>query len=181
MLARAGLQPAPMKPPRQTWPLPARSRADTAAYLEYLPDIFRDDDFLSRFLMIFEALWEPLEQRQDHIEMYFDPRTCPASLLGWLAGWVDLGVSPHWPEARLRNVVAEEMQLHQWCGTRYGLTRMIELCAGVTPEIEETSQPFVFRIRLSLPRDGGVDEDFIEKLIRIYKPAHAGYLLEVEP
>jgi phage tail-like protein len=179
MLARAGLQPAALKPARQTWPLVPNSHSGTAAYMQYLPEIFHDGDFLNRFLMIFEDLWEPLEQRQDHIEMYFDPRTCPASLLGWLARWVDLRVSPHWPEARVRNLVAEGMQLHQWCGTRYGLTRMIELCSGVTPEIEETSEPFVFRIRL--PRDAGIDKDFVEELIRTYKPAHAGYVLDLEP
>jgi hypothetical protein len=50
----------------------------------------------------------------------------------------------------------------------------------VTPEIkQETSQPFVFRIRLSLPGDGSLSRDFVERLIRTYKPAHAGYVLEV--
>ena len=43
----------------------------------------KNQDFLARMLLVFESLWEPLEQRQDHIAMYFDPRTCPAELLSW--------------------------------------------------------------------------------------------------
>src|SRR5205807_6447131 len=90
-------------------------------YRQYLPDIFQENDFLRRFLRIFEDIWEPLEQRQDHIEMYFDPHTCPASFLPWLASWFDLSLNMHWPEARMRGLLAEAMDLYSLRGTNYGL------------------------------------------------------------
>ena len=46
-------------------------------YLGYLPIIFHDTDFLRRYLLIFESIWEPLENRETHIDMYVDPRTAP--------------------------------------------------------------------------------------------------------
>jgi phage tail-like protein len=156
-------------------------------YLRNLPGIFQDNEFLGRYLLIFESIWEPLESRQNHIEMYVDAHTCPASFLAWLAGWLGLALNTHWPESRRRLLLAEAMDLYRWRGTSYGLTRMIEVCTGLTPEIsdgqgqEDSSayQPFVFRIRITIPPESGVDPGFIEELVRSHKPAHAGYILEI--
>src|SRR5204862_3065515 len=75
----------PPRGPEATQPV-SRSLEDEpdSLYLYNLPDIFQENDFLRRFLLIFEDIWEPLEQRQDHTAMYLEPRTCPASFLPWL-------------------------------------------------------------------------------------------------
>ena len=149
-------------------------------YLDHLPTIFQDSDFMGRFLQIFESVWEPLEQRQDHLAMYIDPRTCPAPFLPWLAGWLGVDVGARWPEGRLRTLVEEAVELYRWRGTQYGLTRMIEVCTGVTPVIAETaSNPFVLHIRVAIPADSDVDRELLERLIVANKPAHAAYVLEV--
>lgn len=154
-------------------------------YERFLPDIYQENDFLQRFLHIFEDIWEPLEQRQDHISLYFDPRTCPLSFLPWLASWLDIPLNPHWPEMRQRRLLAQAMELYSWRGTSYGLARLIEICTGLTTEIvEKPNEPFVFRIRVSLSSatDGElVDRAFIEELIQAHKPAHTGYVLEILP
>lgn len=139
----------------------------------------RNQDFLARMLLVFESLWEPLEQRQDHIAMYFDPRTCPAELLPWLGAWLDVTLDPHWPEERRRNLLAEAMELFRWRGTAYGLARMIEVSTGLTPVItDEATEPFVVRIAVAIPPASGVRREVIEDLIRAHKPAHVGYVLE---
>jgi phage tail-like protein len=176
----------PQGPPRPTYPMPLPD-GPSSRYLRYLPGLFHDDDFLGRFLLIMEAIWEPLEQRQDHIELYANPRTCPESFLGWLGSWLSLALDDHWPEARRRNLLKEAMDLYRWRGTRYGLMRMIEVCTGLAPEIDDVpapsdsarSEPFVFRVRLTIPPDAGVDRELVETLVRAHKPAHAGYVLEV--
>ncbi len=150
-----------------------------SSYLYDLPIIFHDSDFLGRYLAIFESVWEPLEQRQDLLAMYFDSRTCPASFLPWLASWLDLAINAHWPEARRRRLLAEATEVYRWRGTRYGLARMIEICTGLAPDIDEGSEPFVFHIRLTIPPGSDVDGAFVEDLVRAHKPAHAGYILEV--
>jgi phage tail-like protein len=186
----ADLSRPPMPPTQQQIPQPVRPslrrspEERDSIYLRYLPDIFQENDFLRRFLLIFEDIWEPLEQRQDHIEMYFDPATCPSSFLPWLAGWLDLPFNARWPEARQRRLLAQAMELYNWRGTRHGLIRMIEVCTGLTPVIEETTQPYVFRVRITLPNGAAretVDRALIEELIQAHKPAHAGYILEVTP
>ncbi len=175
-------------PVAQTPQLPApanRYPADglVSLYSRYLPDIFQEDDFLRRFLLIFQEIWEPLEQRQDHIAMYFDPHTCPTSFLPWLASWFDLSLNMRWPEARIRALLAEAMDLYSLRGTHYGLMRMIEICTGFSPVITDVpSRPFVFRIRItSTPGSAGniPDRALIEELIQAHKPAHAGYVLEI--
>jgi len=170
--------------PQPTKPVPRHSiNEPDSIYRHYLPDSIQENDFLRRFLRTFEDIWEPLEQRQDHIEMYFDPHTCPASFLPWLASWLHLPFNPHWPEARHRRLLAQAMELYSWRGTRYGLIRMIEVCTGLTPEIRNSSsQPFVFHIRITLPPGASsetLDKGLIEDLIHAHKPAHAGYILEV--
>ncbi|MGH9842748.1 MAG: phage tail protein [Blastocatellia bacterium] len=146
-------------------------------YLQYLPVIFQENSFLSRFLQIFEHIWEPLEQRQDQMALYFDPRTCPARFLLWMAEWFGLRLHDGWSEARLRALLAEGIEMHRWFGTRYGLERMIETCAGVKAEITEPPrQPFVFHLKLTpMPKDD--DLEFVRTLIRDFKPAHTDCVL----
>jgi phage tail-like protein len=171
--------PASLMTSRATLPVPLAT-GPLSGYQSYLPVVYQDSDFLGRFLLIFESMWEPLEQRQDHIAMYFDPRTCPASFLPWLAGWLGLSFYAHWPEERVRSRLSEAMDLYRWRGTSYGLVRMIEVCTGLTPQItDEPDQPFVFRVQLSVPHGIGVDLELVEALIKAHKPAHSGYILDV--
>jgi phage tail-like protein len=171
--------PAPPPPPRPVWPAPLPA-GPLSGYLRDLPLIFQDSDFLGRYLLILEAIWEPLEQRQDHLDFYFDPRTCPPSFLPWLATWLDPALDTRWPEERLRQVLARAIDLFRWRGTRYGLSRMIELCTGVAPRVsDEPDTPFAFRVQVEVPPEMGVDVRLLEGLIQAQKPAHAGYVLEV--
>src|SRR5207248_3274186 len=141
----------PTFPRRRTLPAPPPSDR-ISKYLEYLPTAFADNDFLGRYLLIFESIWEALEQRQNHIDMYFDPRTCPETVLPWLAGWFDLETGLHWPESRTRDLVQQVSELYRYRGTAYGMAKMIEIWTGVTPEIaEDPDQPFVFRVRVKQP------------------------------
>lgn len=164
---------------RETYPAPMpvdqRSR-----YLTHLPSIFQEGDFIGRMLLIYEAIWEPLEQRQEHVAMYFSPTTCPAEMLPWIASWLNLELDAHWPERRRRELLHEAMQLYRWRGTRYGLTRLLEICTGQSVQVtEDPERPFVFRI--TMPQYSDVSRDFVERVVRAHKPAHVGYVLETSP
>lgn len=182
------IEPPPVSPPspsRPTFPMP-RAEGPLSRYLKYLPSIYQESDFLGRYLLIMESIWEPLERRQDHISMYFDPQTCPTRFLVWLASWLDLSMNERWPEERRRRLLAEATDLYRWRGTRYGMARLIEVCTGIVPEVTDLTAeggsdpwPCVFRVRVRVPQGGGVDRELIESLVRAHKPAHAGYVLEV--
>jgi phage tail-like protein len=157
-------------------------------YASYLPVVFHESDdddgkaFLPRFLKIFESIWEPLEQRQDYIDTYFSPRTCPSSWLPWFASWFGLELDPSLSEPRVRMLLANTIEIYRWRGTKYGLTRVIEVCLGIRPVISENpSEPNVFQVRVRLPADA--TPDFVPRLralITAHKPAHTGYVIEVQ-
>jgi phage tail-like protein len=158
--------------------LRSSGQGTNSIYMSFLPDIYQENDFLRRFLLIFEDIWEPLEQRQDNIQMYFQPLTCPTAFLPWLANWLGFSLDPHWPEMRQRRLLAQAMDMYRWRGTHYGLTRMLEVCTGVTPVITENErEPFVFHIEIPVTA-GDIDRKFVNDLIQIHKPAHAGYVLK---
>ncbi len=150
-------------------------------YLQFLPSLYQGQDFLGRFLLIFEAVWEPLEQRQDHISRYFDPATAPASFLPWFASWFDLIVEAELDEPQLRLLAGSAAELVRWRGTTYGLSRLIEIVVGVTPVISpHPEQPFCFQVVLYQPAgQSPLPEALIKQLIERHKPAHAGYTLDI--
>lgn len=177
LISQADLIVAPT-PPRASFPSQV-AEGTASRYIQELPASYRDNEFLGRFLLIFETIWEQLEQRQDHIEMYFDPLTCPATFLPWLANWLDIQMSEQLPEERIRRLLAEGVELYHWRGTRYGLARMIEVCTGLFPEIkEDPSKPFVIHVSIST-NEHDIDKTLVEDLIQAHKPAHLSYALEI--
>lgn len=153
----------------------------TSRYMRYLPIIFHEDDFLGRFLQLFEAVWEPLEQRQDHIEVYFNVATCPVEWLPWMASWFGVELEDHWPEARKRALLGRVMDVYRWRGTAYGLEQVIEACTGARPRIGVSpDNPFVFRVSVRQPvRPDPYFEHDLNEVIKAHKPAHTGYTLEI--
>ena len=172
--------PAPPLPPALALHPAPRVKGPSALYMRDLPVIFHNQDFLHRFLMIFETIWEPLEWRQDHIAMYFDPRTAPVQLLTPMSQWLGFPAPAHWPEARRRRVLLEAMELVRWRGTEYGLSRAIELCTGLTPQITtDDKQPFTFKVRINPPEGATIPVDLLHELIVTHKPAPCAYTLEI--
>lgn len=176
----ASTPPAPPVPQ----PVAQPRLAGLSRYLDDLPAIFQpqgegsDETFLGRYLLIFEAIWEPLEQRQDHIEHYFDPHTCPAAFLPWLARWLDTPLDRRLPEGRARALLSRAMEFHRSRGTLHGMADVIEVCTGLRPEISEDAEQSLFHVRL--PQEAMVYQALVDDLISVYKPAHAGYTLEVQ-
>ena len=42
-------------------------------YIEHLPAIYQQDEFVGRFLRIFEDVLSPVEQVLENIHLYFEP------------------------------------------------------------------------------------------------------------
>ncbi len=168
----------PARPPITLYQ-PEKAEGQVSPYLDYLPGLFTESEFLSRYLMIFQSIWEPLQHRQDHLEMYFSASTAPGNMLSWFSSWLGLEVDPHWPETRKRLWLSEAMDLMRSRGTRYGLIRAIELGYGVTPQVTEDPQkPFQVLILLPAPTDdSGISRESTERLIAQHLPAHVQYEL----
>jgi phage tail-like protein len=161
---------------------------DRSSYLKYLPAIYGADDFLGRFLLIFETILSPVERTIDNLHYYFDARLTPPEVLPWLASWLGLVLDERWPEARRRELIRAAVDLYQWRGTRRGLIEFVRLYTGLTPEIVELgvghrlvseAEAFRFIVRLRVPDPEQVDRTVVEAIIDAEKPAHVGYSLEI--
>ena len=158
--------------------------------LQYLPPSFHEDEFLGRFLLIFESILDPIERTIDNIDLYFDPRLAPEPLLPWLASWFDLVLNEKWPIERRRALVHAAADLYRWRGTRRGLSEYLRIYTGVEPTIIEPGQEqrsngssslpaHVFRVVLEVPDPRLVERDLVEAIIEAEKPAHTAYILEL--
>lgn len=124
-------------------------------YLRRLPQTFSRDEqaasFLGRYLAIFEGTLGELEAKADARAVLLNPRSAPAELLPWLAGFLGLTLDermarapqPSGQTADVRRTLIEEAtRLFRFRGTVPGLRRFLEIYLGVAPIIIEK-----FRVR----------------------------------
>jgi phage tail-like protein len=113
-------------------------------YLRFLPEIYDNDDFTSRFLMLFESFWKPISQQIDQGEYYFDPDLTPPAFVPWLASWLGLPVDPSLPLNRVRTLLKSAMILYQYRGTHQALQTFLEIYTdGEVDIVEQRAKNFI--------------------------------------
>jgi phage tail-like protein len=172
-----------------------------SSYLQYLPAPYQIDPFLGRFLLIFESVLDPIERTIDNVPHYLDPGTTPAELLPWLAGWLDSELDENWPLEKRRELVRWAAILYRWRGTRRALREHLRIYVGLPPLIVENfdglrlGQDGAMGVNARLgealecsiavtvlaERPEELDEQVLRNIIETEKPAHVGYLLDVQP
>lgn len=169
-------------------PTPPGVPESRSSYLDFLPGIYQESDFLGRFLLIFEHILSPIERSVANISHFFDADITPEDFVPWLGSWLGVVVDARIPEERRRELVRAAPELYRWRGTKRGLRHYLLLYTGVEPEITEPSlseiasnrnQAFRFTVRLRLPAGVQVQRAFIESIIDAEKPAFAGCILEI--
>ncbi|WP_072619509.1 phage tail protein [Spirulina major] len=178
-------------------------------YLDFLPDVYREVDFVGRFLKIFEQAFEPDVQILNSLWAYLHPRTAPDALIPFLAYWVGWPLTPQLSLATQRRLIAGALQLYRWRGTRRGLKYAIHLFTdlpfegngGEDPAIQITEiggrgfvlgetrlgrgatmgggQPYHFVVELRSPSANPIDPDLVRKVIEQEKPAFCSYELYI--
>lgn len=179
----------------------ADNKDSASPYLQYLPAMYRRDEFIGRFLRIFEDIIQPIEGAVDNIPYYFDPGVTPEPLLPWLASWLGLVLNERWPVARRRNLIKSAVELYRWRGTKRGLSEYLRIYTGVVAQITEPvvrpkakldsgtklgakaylggGQPFTFNVTIAAQDLAEVDIDIVRAIIESQKPAHTTYTLKV--
>lgn len=120
------------------------------SYLRYLPAVYQHDpvseEFLERFLSMFETVFDGIEATIDRIPEMFDPALAPGEFLDWLAQWLDLVTEEDWPAGVKRRLLQNAARLYERKGTPGGLAEFIEVVTGTRPVIREsfeTERPLV--------------------------------------
>ncbi len=175
-------------------------------YLDFLPDIYRESDFMGRFLSIFEQTFDPTVQTLDTLWAYLDPLTAPKALLPFLAHWVAWDMDARWTLKQQRRLIRNAIELYRWRGTKYGLRLYLHLFTGLPLDdqehyisIQENFQtgfvigqavlsqnpvvgggkPFHFSVTLRSDAERSIDQDLVHKVIQEVKPAFCTYDLQI--
>lgn len=100
-------------------------------YLDFLPALYREVDFIQRLIALFEQAFDPYVQAIDALWAYLDPLTAPQLLLPFLAHWVAWEIEPNWNLERQRHLIRHAMTIYRWHGTRQGLRFYLHLYTGL--------------------------------------------------
>lgn len=169
--------------------------------LEYLPAVFRSDAFLSRFLLIYQSILDPIEETIDNTHHYLDPGTTPAGFLPWLANWVGLDPDPELDESQQRDLIRRAVELHRWKGTRRGLREELRIRTGGRALIVENFDGMRLGqdaslglntnlgvrcdqfVAVTLATNGGreTSQQDADALVQELKPAHVGHVVRTVP
>lgn len=149
-------------------------------YLNFLPELYREVDFIGRFLKVFESGFEPAVHTLETLWANLDPLTAPQAMLPFLAYWVGWPSDVPWDVITQRRLIRRAMELYRWRGTKRGLRLYLHLYTRLsldqpdTPELqrhiciqEVFNEGFVFnRARLGYETivGGGRPYHFIVRL-----------------
>jgi phage tail-like protein len=174
-------------------------------YLDFVPAIYREVDFIGRFLKVFEQSFEPAVDILQTLWAYLDPNTAPRQMLPFLAYWVGWPGLVPWDELKQRQLIRRALEIYRWRGTQRGLQLYLHLYTGLPDSqihIEESfnrtfelgpsqlgpstvlgnGRPYHFCVRLTPARDklDALDETLIRTIIEQEKPAFCTYDLRLE-
>jgi phage tail-like protein len=159
-----------------------------------LPSLYHEDDFAQRFSAALDDLISPVVCTLDNLAAYLDPMLTPDDFVEWLATWVGVTVDEEWPEVKKRALVAQAGDLYRWRGTVRGIKALVEVYAGVTPEVEESggvawsatpgsavpgTDTAGFVVRLLVQDPDAVDRARLEAIVASASPAHVPCRVEV--
>jgi len=169
-------------------------------YIQYLPALYRDDEFMTQFLLIFESVMRPLENSVNNLELYLDPKMTPEPVLTWLGSWLGLALDPTLPLERRRELVKRSAELYRWRGTKRGLSEYLRIYTGTVPEISEyipgmrlepgtqlgietklgsSGKGHHFTVTLYLDENHAVSTDAVKAIVDSQKPAQTIYTLDI--
>jgi phage tail-like protein len=108
-----------------------RAYCPRQTYLRYMPDIYREnrrgEQFLERFLSVFESAYTDIEEDIEGLTRYLDPQGVPTDYLDWLEQWLALETPEAWPESARREFLDRAPELFRQRGTRSGLESYVSL------------------------------------------------------
>jgi len=166
--------------------------------IDFLPRHHQSDEFLARFLLIFQVAFDRIEGSIDNTHFLLDPGLTPPGFLTWLANWLDLDLSNVDDPQTQRLLIERAVELYRWKGTRRGLRAELALRLNARSLIVENfdgmrlgqDAAMGVNTQLGRRRDGCVtvtianpadaDPDFAaraEDLLQAIKPASCGYVV----
>jgi phage tail-like protein len=102
-----------------------------SAYMDYLPVLYREVDFIGRFMKIFEQAFQPIIDSFEVMWANLDPLTAPELILPFLSHWVGWDLDPILDRNQQRRLMRRAIEIYTWRGTRRGLRLYLHLYTGL--------------------------------------------------
>ena len=177
--------------------------------LQFLPQIYQQvaatgTSFLRGYLYVVQQLSDGVNERLDHLDRLFDPRSADPEFLPWLASWIAITLSPDWDEQQRRRMLLAATRLFPFRGTARAIREFVRIYSGAAVVIEENTWPFngfrigvhstigldtvilppmnlahCFVVRLDRPASEVLEDEIIKihQIIQAQRPAHTTYFL----
>ncbi len=111
--------------------------------LHQLPVGMAEDDFLFRFVSIFQRVADTVVHQIDTLPHMFDPTVAPEPMVQTMATWLGVDWLDSSLDGRLqRRIVLDYADLIQWRGTKRGLQQLLELLSGAPAEVRDSGGVF---------------------------------------
>ena len=110
--------------------------------IKHLPSIYQNNDFLNKFLWVFQHLSYEITAVLDNLHLFLTPMEAPSDFVEWIATWFGLNIENLGDENSARLLLQNAVLLYRWRGTSKGLRAILKIVTGVEPEIFENSMPY---------------------------------------
>jgi phage tail-like protein len=153
-----------------------------------LPVGMVEDEFLVRFLSIFQDVADTVVHQIDSLPHAFDPTVAPLPMVRALGGWVGLDwIDPSLPDALQRRIVRQYFAMLRWRGTKRGMRQLLELISGAPATVQEsggiyqegTTPAELGHVVLRVERSGWATEQDLLRIVRAELPASVTFELFV--
>lgn len=114
--------------------------AGNRSFLSYLPAIYRTgtkEDFLGRFLGLFETVYQDFDEKIAASTRQLDPMSAEPEFLHWLAKWVGISNAHLWQDDKLRFLLEGIVRKNLIRGTREYMEYMVSAFTGERPFLLE--------------------------------------------
>jgi phage tail-like protein len=156
--------------------------------IDQLPLAMLEDEFLVRFLGIFQELADGYLLQVDNIEHTVDMTVAPDRMVRALGAWIGTPpIDPSLPDEVQRRIVREYGQMLQWRGTAMGLRHLLEMVTDAPAEITDSGG--VYRegeapdnpahVKIKVESSGWTTEDDLLDLVRSELPAAVSFELSI--
>lgn len=156
--------------------------------VDQLPLAMLDDDFLVRFLGIFQEVADTFMLEVDNVEHVVDTTVAPDRMVRALGAWIGVPpIDPSLPDEVQRRIVREHGHFLQWRGTALGLRRLLEMVTGDAAEVVDSGGVYAegeapeneHHVRITVTSSGWTTEDDLLDLVRSELPAAVSFELAV--
>jgi phage tail-like protein len=106
-----------------------RAYAPGDNFLRTFPEVYREEgSFFHRYISIFSAMYNDLQEKIDAVDALLDPDTAPASLLPVYASWFGISLDGDLvDESRLRALLKKAPSLVRKKGTREAIEELVSV------------------------------------------------------